>query len=147
MLIISDTGRGPARMLSNRSPDLCHELRRKPPWRSPPPRPAVTPAWNGSRRCPPRGGWTTSTTTRNPSVDRTLVNELSTLRFLDDAPTSCSSARPGVGKTMLAVGLARAAIDAGYRTYYTTAADLVAKCCRQPRCLSLVASGSVSLGG
>jgi DNA replication protein DnaC len=31
---------------------------------------------------------------------------------------------------MLAVGLARAAIDAGYRTYYTTAADLVAKCHR-----------------
>ena len=37
---------------------------------------------------------------------------------------------PGVGKTMLAVALARASIDAGYRTYYTTAADLVARCHR-----------------
>ena len=37
---------------------------------------------------------------------------------------------PGVGKTMLAVGLGRAAVDAGYRTYYTTAADLAAKCHR-----------------
>jgi DNA replication protein DnaC len=37
---------------------------------------------------------------------------------------------PGVGKTMLAVTLGRAAIDAGYRTYYTTAADLVARCHR-----------------
>ena len=37
---------------------------------------------------------------------------------------------PGVGKTMLAVGLARASIEAGYRTYYTTAADLVARCHR-----------------
>ena len=27
---------------------------------------------------------------------------------------------------MLAVGLGRAAVDAGYRTYYTTAADLAA---------------------
>ena len=31
---------------------------------------------------------------------------------------------------MLAVGLARASIEAGYRTYYTTAADLVARCHR-----------------
>jgi len=37
---------------------------------------------------------------------------------------------PGVGKTMLAVGLGHAAVAAGYRTYYTTAADLVARCHR-----------------
>ena len=37
---------------------------------------------------------------------------------------------PGVGKTMLAVGLGHAAVDAGYRTYYTTAADLAARCHR-----------------
>src|SRR5712691_8820237 len=37
---------------------------------------------------------------------------------------------PGVGKTMLAVGLGRAAIEAGYRTYYTTAAELAARCHR-----------------
>jgi len=36
----------------------------------------------------------------------------------------------GVGKTMLALALARASIDAGYRTYYTAAADLVARCHR-----------------
>ena len=35
---------------------------------------------------------------------------------------------PGVGKTMLAVALGHAAVAAGYRTYYTTAADLVARC-------------------
>src|SRR5207244_10995612 len=39
-------------------------------------------------------------------------------------------APPGVGKTMPAVGLGRAAIEAGYRTYYTTAAELVARCHR-----------------
>jgi DNA replication protein DnaC len=65
-----------------------------------------------------------------PAVDRKLVNELSTLRFLDDATNVLFIGPPGVGKTMLAVGLARAAVDAGYRTYYTTAADLAARCHR-----------------
>nr|WP_319593457.1 ATP-binding protein [Georgenia thermotolerans] len=35
---------------------------------------------------------------------------------------------PGGGKTHLAVGLARKAAEAGYRTYFTTAADLAARC-------------------
>ena len=65
-----------------------------------------------------------------PSVDRTLVNELGTLRFLDDATNVLFIGPPGVGKTMLAVGLGHAAVDAGYRTYYTTAADLAARCHR-----------------
>ena len=37
---------------------------------------------------------------------------------------------PGLGKTHLAAGLARKAAEAGYRTYFTTAADLAARCHR-----------------
>ena len=65
-----------------------------------------------------------------PSVDKAMINELATLRFLEDATNVLFIGPPGVGKTMLAVALGRASIDAGYRTYYTTAADLVARCHR-----------------
>jgi DNA replication protein DnaC len=65
-----------------------------------------------------------------PSVDKAMINELATLRFLEDATNVLFIGPPGVGKTMLAVALGRASIEAGYRTYYTTAADLVARCHR-----------------
>ena len=63
-----------------------------------------------------------------PTADRKLIHELATLRFLDDATNVLLIGPPGVGKTMLAVGLGHAAVAAGDRTYYTTAADLVARC-------------------
>lgn len=65
-----------------------------------------------------------------PGIDRALVNELAGLRFLDDATNVLLIGPPGVGKTMLAVGLARATIEAGHRACYTTAAELAARCHR-----------------
>ena len=65
-----------------------------------------------------------------PAVDCKLVEELATLRFLEDATNVLFIGPPGVGKTMLAVGLGWAAVEAGYRVHYTTAAELAARCHR-----------------
>jgi DNA replication protein DnaC len=65
-----------------------------------------------------------------PSVDRKLVAELATLRFVAEHGNVLLIGPPGVGKTMLAVSLGHAAVDAGMRTYYTTAAELAARCHR-----------------
>jgi DNA replication protein DnaC len=65
-----------------------------------------------------------------PGVDPSLVNDLASCRYLETAHNVLLIGPPGVGKTHLAVGLARAAVEAGYRTYFTTAADLAARCHR-----------------
>jgi DNA replication protein DnaC len=65
-----------------------------------------------------------------PSVDPKLIADLGTLRFIEDAANVLLIGPPGVGKTMLAVGLGHAAVTAGMRVHYTTAADLAARCHR-----------------
>jgi DNA replication protein DnaC len=65
-----------------------------------------------------------------PAVDPRLIAELATCRYLENATNVLLIGPPGLGKTHLAVGLARKAAQAGYRAYFTTAADLAARCHR-----------------
>ena len=65
-----------------------------------------------------------------PAVDPALIAELATCRYLENATNVLLIGPPGLGKTHLAVGLARKAAEAGYRAYFTTAADLAARCHR-----------------
>ena len=63
-------------------------------------------------------------------IDPHLIADLATGRYLESATNVLLIGPPGVGKTHLAVGLARKAAEDGYRTYVTTAADLAARCHR-----------------
>ena len=59
-----------------------------------------------------------------PSVDRKLIEDLATLRFIDENRPILFLGQPGCGKTHLAVALAMVAVEAGYRGYFTTAHDM-----------------------
>lgn len=63
-------------------------------------------------------------------IDRSLLAELGTCRYLETATNVLLIGPPGVGKTHIATGLGHAAVQAGYRTYFTSAADLAARCHR-----------------
>jgi DNA replication protein DnaC len=68
--------------------------------------------------------------TAQPTLDRRLVEDLATLRFVEEKANCLLIGPPGVGKTHLAIALGHRAVHAGYRVYYTTAADLVARTTR-----------------
>jgi DNA replication protein DnaC len=63
-----------------------------------------------------------------PSLDEATMRELATCAYTETATNILFIGPPGVGKTMLAIALDHAAVDAGQRVYYTTAADLAARC-------------------
>lgn len=55
-----------------------------------------------------------------PSVDHRLVRELATGRFVAQAENVLLFGSPGVGKTHLAIGLGRAAVEAGFSVLFTS---------------------------
>ena len=62
-----------------------------------------------------------------PSVDKRIIEELATGRYLEEGRTIAFLGPPGVGKTHLAVSLARLVCDQGKRAYFTTCVDMVRK--------------------
>ena len=65
--------------------------------------------------------------TFQPSIDKKIIKELTTMRFIHNTENIVFLGPPGVGKTHLAVGLGIEAIKAGYTVYYATASELVEK--------------------
>ena len=62
-----------------------------------------------------------------PAVDRRLVEELATGRFLSEGRNIIFLGPPGVGKTHLAIALGVITAELGHRVYFTTAIDLARK--------------------
>jgi IstB-like ATP binding protein len=58
---------------------------------------------------------------------RRRVDELATLRFVEQRANALLIGPSGAGKTQIAIASARKAAEARYRVLYTTAADLVAQ--------------------
>lgn len=61
-----------------------------------------------------------------PSVDQKLVRELTTGRYVVGAENVLLFGPPGVGKTHLAIGLGRAAVEAGHTVLFVSATSLLA---------------------
>lgn len=62
-----------------------------------------------------------------PGLDRRLIEELATGRFLYEGRNVIFLGPPGVGKTHLAIALGVITAELGHRVYYVTALDLARK--------------------
>lgn len=65
-----------------------------------------------------------------PGLDRRVVEELATLRFISEGRNVILLGPPGVGKTHLAIGLGVLTAERGHRVYFTTAMDLAVRLTR-----------------
>jgi DNA replication protein DnaC len=59
-----------------------------------------------------------------PTIDRRLIDELATGRFLSEGRNIVLLGPPGVGKTHLAIGLGVMTAELGHRVYFTSAIDM-----------------------
>ena len=61
----------------------------------------------------------------NQSLDRDKITELGRLDFIDAGENVIIIGPPGVGKSMIATGIGRNAVSAGYRVLFSNAQDLI----------------------
>lgn len=62
--------------------------------------------------------------TAQPAIDRRLIEELATGRYLYEGRNVIFLGPPGVGKTHLAIGLGVGAAEMGHRVYFTSAIEM-----------------------
>ena len=62
-----------------------------------------------------------------PTVDKRKVEELFTLKFIDNCENVLFLGPPGTGKTHLAIALGVRACQQGHRVYFTTLSDMISK--------------------
>jgi DNA replication protein DnaC len=60
-----------------------------------------------------------------PSVEKRRIQDLATLRFVENGDNVLFLGPPGVGKTHLAIGLGIKAINAGLSTYFVSVPELI----------------------
>lgn len=65
-----------------------------------------------------------------PSIDKRIIDELATGRFLHEGRNVLFLGPPGVGKTHLAIALGVLTAHMGHRIYFTTAIDLARRMAR-----------------
>jgi len=63
--------------------------------------------------------------TFQPSINREKLDELASLRFIDNKENALLLGPPGVGKTHLATGLGVRACESGYKVLFTTLNDMI----------------------
>ena len=62
-----------------------------------------------------------------PSLDKTIIDELAAGRYLNEGRCVTFMGPPGVGKTHLAIALAAKVCESGQRAYFTSCIDMVRK--------------------
>lgn len=65
-----------------------------------------------------------------PSIDRRLIDELATGRFISEGRSTVLLGPPGVGKTFLAIALGVRVCELGQRVYFITAIELARRLTR-----------------
>ncbi len=60
-----------------------------------------------------------------PTINREKIEELTSLKFIDNKENVIFLGPPGVGKTHLAIGLGVKACEAGYRVLFTTLSEMI----------------------